>query len=288
MRAARSAFRSCRWGPRWKSMLYLLFALIDRWLAPVPRAGRCDWLTMLVYAHRGFHNGVNGGSSGRIENSPAAFAAAMAAGLGIECDVQRSRDGQAVVFHDEDLARLTGQHGRIADQSAAALTQIALTGSTDRIPLLAAVLAQIGGRVPLLIEVKIARGGRVTPLCLAVHRAIEGYAGPVAVMSFDPRVPSWFHRYSPHIVRGLVMTEAGWRTMGAKARRHIALWRARPDFLAYDIDDIGSAFPVAQRRRGMPLLTWTVDNLAKVTRAGAKADTPIAEGQGLAALIAAR
>lgn len=269
-------------------MLYLLFALIDRWLAPVPRAGRCDWLTMLVYAHRGFHDGINGGSSGRIENSPAAFAAAMAAGLGIECDVQRSRDGQAVVFHDEDLARLTGQHGRIADQSAAALTQIALTGSTDRIPLLAAVLAQIGGRVPLLIEVKIARGGRVTPLCLAVHRAIEGYAGPVAVMSFDPRVPSWFHRYSPHIVRGLVMTEAGWRTMGAKARRHIALWRARPDFLAYDIDDIGSAFPVAQRRRGMPLLTWTVDNLAKVTRAGAKADTPIAEGQGLAALIAAR
>jgi len=77
-------------------MLYLLFALFDRWLAPVPRTDRCDWLTTPVYAHRGFHDS----GAGRIENSPAAFAAAMTAGLGIECDVQRSRDGQAVVFHD--------------------------------------------------------------------------------------------------------------------------------------------------------------------------------------------
>jgi len=107
-------------------------------------------------------------------------------------------------------------------------------------------------------------------------------------MSFDPRVSSWFHKYSPHIVRGLVMTEASWRTMGAKARRHIALWRARPDFMAYDIDDIAGAFPTAQRRRGMPLLTWTVDSAAKAKRAGAKADAPIAEGEGLVSLIAVR
>ncbi|WP_420384205.1 glycerophosphodiester phosphodiesterase family protein [Novosphingobium sp.] len=265
-------------------MLYLLFALIDRWLAPVPRAGRCDWLTTPVYAHRGFHDAA----SGRIENSPGAFAAAIAAGLGIECDVQRSRDGQAVVFHDEDLSRLTGKPGRVADETAASLAQVVLTGSADTIPLLATLLAQIAGRVPLLIEVKIARAGRVQPLCLAVNRALEGYGGQVAVMSFDPRVCSWFHHYSPHVVRGLVMTEASWRTLGAKARRHLALWRARPDFMAYDIGDIGGAFPVAQRRRGMPLLTWTVDNMEKAARAGAKADAPIAEGAGLAQLLGAQ
>ena len=262
-------------------MLYLLFALFDRLLAPAPKQGRCDWLTAFVYAHRGLHDA----RGGRVENSPSAFAAAIAAGLGIECDVQRSRDGQAVVFHDEDLARLTGREGRVDDESAGTLTQFALTGSTDTIPLLGTLLAQVGGRVPLLIEVKIARGSRVTPLCLAVHRALEGYSGPVAVMSFDPRVSSWFYRYSPHVVRGLVMTEAGWRTLGAKARRHFALWRARPDFLAYDIDDIGGSFATGQRRRGIPLLTWTVDTAAKVTRAKARADAPIAEGEGLALLI---
>ena len=267
-------------------MLYLLFALFDRLLAPAPPAGRCDWLTAWVYAHRGLHDGrARPGESGRVENSPSAFAAAIAAGLGIECDVQRSRDGLAVVFHDEDLARLTGREGRVCDESAGVLAQIPLTGSGETIPLLGALLAQVAGRVPLLIEVKIARGSRVTPLCLAVHRALEGYAGPVAVMSFDPHVSSWFGRYSPHIVRGLVMTEAGWRTLGAKARRHVALWRARPDFLAYDIDDLAGSFAQSQRRRGVPVLSWTIDSAARVTRAANRADAPIAEGEGLALLI---
>jgi glycerophosphoryl diester phosphodiesterase len=263
-------------------MLFLLFALFDRWLVPAPRAGRCDWLTRFVYAHRGLHG------LGAVENSPSAFAAAIGAGLGIECDVQRSRDAQAVVFHDEDLARLTGRPGRVADEGAAALGQIVLSGSSDTIPTLGALLTQIGGRVPLLIEVKIPRGARVAPLCLAVHRAIEGYSGPVAVMSFNPRVDAWFRRYAPHVVRGLVMTEAGWRTMGARARRHLALWRARPDFLAYDIDDLAGKFASGQRRRGIPVLTWTVNSEARVTRATRYADAPIAEGEGLAQLMAAR
>jgi len=262
-------------------MLFLLFALFDRWLVPPPQPGRCDWLTRSVYAHRGRHDR----DAGAVENSPTAFAAAIAAGLGIECDVQRSRDGQAMVFHDEDLARLTGREGVLADETAATLTRMTLTGGSDTIPTLGTLLAQVGGRVPLLIEVKIARGGRVAPLCLAVRRALEGYAGPVAVMGFDPRVSAWFRHYAPHLVRGLVMTEASWRTLGAKARRHVALWRARPDFLAYDIDDIGGSFAQGQRRRGIPLLTWTVDNPSRAARAAARADAPIAEGQGLITVL---
>jgi glycerophosphoryl diester phosphodiesterase len=261
-------------------MLYLLFALLDRLLVPPPAKGRCDWLTRAIYAHRGFHDRA----AGRIENSASAFAAAIAAGLGIECDVQRSRDGQAMVFHDDDLARLTAATGRLADESAAALGRLTLTGSDDTIPTLAALLAQVGGQVPLLIEVKIARGGHIAPLCLAVRRALEGYAGPVAVMSFDARVPGWFRRYAPRVARGLVMTEANRRTLPGKLRRHWALWRARPDFLAYDIDDIGGSFAQGQRRRGIPVLTWTVDNPNRAQRALTRADAAIAEGEGLAAV----
>ena len=263
-------------------MLFLLFALIDRWLVPAPRGGRCDWLTRHIYAHRGRHG------RGAVENSPTAFAAAIEAGLGIECDVQRSRDGQAVVFHDETLDRLTDRQGLLADQTAAELTRIGLGGGADTIPSLRRLLDQVAGRVPLLVEIKIARGGRVAPLCLAVRRAMEGYGGPIAVMSFDPAVSAWFARYSPHVVRGLVMTEAGWRTLGAKARRHLALWRARPDFLAYDIDDLAGTFAQGQKRRGIPVLTWTVDSAERAKRAAARADAPIAEGEGLTALLEGR
>lgn len=265
-------------------MLFLLFALIDRWLVPPPRSGRCDWLTQGVYAHRGLHDAA----LGRIENSAAAFDAAIAMGLGIECDVQRTRDGAAVVFHDATLDRLTGETGRVADATAAQLETVTLAGSIDTIQTLPRMLARVGARAPVLIEVKVPKGFRVAPLCLAVRRAIEGHAGPLAVMSFDPRVGAWFNRYAPHVVRGLVMTEAGRRTLGARLRRHAALWRARPDFLAYDCDDCAGRFAQGQRRRGLPVLAWTIDSAARAARAAQYADAPIAEGEGVAAAIAAR
>ena len=79
----------------------LPFGLLDRWLSPAPSPARIDWLAGQSYAHRGLH------APGLPENSPAAFAAAMARGMGIECDIQRSRDGHAMVFHDATLDRLT-------------------------------------------------------------------------------------------------------------------------------------------------------------------------------------
>lgn len=259
-------------------MLSLPFGLLDRWLAPAPQPERVGWLAGTAYAHRGLH----GAPGGAVENSPTAFALAIERGLGIECDVQRTADGQAVVFHDWDLDRLTGRAGAVRALSAAELGRTPLSGGTDMIPTLRQVLEQVAGRVPLLIEVKSRRDLRVASICLAVHRALEGYRGPVAVMSFDPRVSRWFARYSPVTVRGLVMTEEGRRTLTAAVRRHLALWHARPHFLAYDVRDLPSRFAAAQRRRSLPLLTWTVRSAELAERARAHADAPIAEGAGIA------
>ena len=251
------------------------FAPIDAWLAPPPAVSRTAWLTGVAYAHRGLHGG------GRIENSRSAFAAAIARGLGIECDVQRSRDGQAMVFHDWELDRLTGQDGAVKERDSAELGALTLTGSDDAIQTLPELLAQVAGRVPLLVEIKSRREVRVAPLCFAVRRALEGYRGPAAVMSFDPRVVRWFRLNAAHIVRGLVVTEEGHRTLSGRWRRHLSLWQACPEFLAYDIRDLPSRFASAQRRRGLPLLTWTVRSEELAERARRHADAPIAEGAGV-------
>ena len=251
------------------------FAPIDRWLAPASDAARVGWLGQHAYAHRGLHGG------GLIENSPGAFAAAIARGLGIECDVQRSRDGEAMVFHDWELDRLTGETGPVKARDAADLASIALGGTGDTVPMLSDLLTQIGGKVPLLIEIKSKREVRFAPLCFAVRRALEGYRGPVAVMSFDPRVVRWFSAQAPRIVRGLVVTEEGGRTLSGIFRRHLSLWQARPEFLAYDIRDLPSRFASAQRKRGLPLLTWTVRSQELAERARVHADAPIAEGAGV-------
>lgn len=258
-------------------MLSLLFALLDRFLVPAPDQARVDWLRGVSYAHRGLHG------AGVPENSPSAFALAIERGMGIECDVQRTADGQAVVFHDWDLDRLTVETGAVIDRRADALARIQLSGSTDCIPTLQSFLDHVAGRAPLLIEVKSKREIRVAPLCLAVRRALEGYRGPVAVMSFDPRVSRWFGRHSPRIVHGLVVTEEGKRTVFAALKLHLAFWQARPQFLAWDVRDLPSKFAATQRKRGFPVLTWTVRSAELAARAADCADGPIAEGAGVGA-----
>jgi len=253
-----------------------LFGPIDRWLAPPPESQRVAWLGKHEYAHRGAHDGYV------VENSPAAFAEAIHRGLGIECDVQKSRDGRAMVFHDWGLGRLTACDGPVVHRDAAALEAIALRGGSDCIVTLDRMLEQVAGQVPLLIEIKSKRERNPAPLCLAVYRALEGYRGSHAVMSFDVRVPKWFAVHSPATVRGLVVTEEETRGPWGRLRRHLALWHARPDFLAYDVRDLPSRFAGAQRARGLPLLTWTVRSEALRERAASHADAPIAEGAGLA------
>ncbi|MGE8142563.1 glycerophosphodiester phosphodiesterase family protein [Novosphingobium sp. NPDC080210] len=253
------------------------FALLDRWLAPAPGPGKADWLGGAEYAHRGLH------LDGVPENSLSAFRGAMARGMGIECDVQLTRDGQAVVFHDFDLDRLTAERGPVAARTAESLFAIALAGTADHIPTLPQLLAEVAGRVPILIEIKSRRGdfAPFARLCQAVADALEGYAGPHAIMSFDPRVVHWFARHRRETVRGLVMTEEHDRGLSGLIRRHLFLWRARPHFMAYDIRDLPSAFAAAQRQRGLPVLTWTVRSAELRQRAALHADAPIAEGAGV-------
>ena len=253
-----------------------LFAPIDRWLAPAPDQSRTAWIGEHVFAHRGLHD------ASVPENSPGAFARAIARGFGIECDIQRSGDGQAMVFHDWELDRLTAENGPVARRTAAQLGATALTGSTDHIPTLREALEQVAGRVPLLIEIKSRREMRVDSICLAVRRALEGYRGMHAVMSFDPRVPRWFARHAPLTQRGLVVTEENAKDAIGGLKRRLALWQARPDFLAYDIRDLPSAFAASQRRRGLPIASWTVRSAELRERAARHADAPIAEGAGIA------
>ena len=234
------------------------------------RKAELDRLGAVPFAHRGLHG------QGRVENSRAAFEAAIAAGHGIELDVQASRDGEAFVFHDYRLDRLTGEQGDLISHTARELREIALLGTGEPLPTLGDILRLVRGRVPILIEVK-APDRRVARLCLAVMRALEGYRGPVGVMSFNPEVPAWFAAHAPRLPRGLVVSEDGKRGLRGRAERHLAFWRARADFLAYDIRDLPSRFAAGRRRRGVPVFTWTVRTGEDRARAAGHADQIIYE-----------
>jgi glycerophosphoryl diester phosphodiesterase len=110
-----------------------------------------------------------------------------------------------------------------------------------------------------------------------VLRVLKPYEGPAAIMSFNPEAGAWFARRAPKITRGLVVTERYRRGARARIERRLALWRARPDFLAYDVRDLPSRFASAQRARGLPVLTWTVRSRSDQQVASAHADQIIHE-----------
>jgi glycerophosphoryl diester phosphodiesterase len=245
------------------------FARLDGLISPAPDAARVAFLRAQPFAHRGLHG------RGLIENSLPAFGAAISAGFGMECDVQASLDGIPFVFHDELLDRLTAERGPLGMRPAALLDHVVLNDG-EPLPRLEALLRRIGGAAPLLIEIK-APGRKVGFLCRGVRRALEGYRGKVAVMSFNPLVGAWFKAHAPRIVRGLVVTEDGKRRWRGACARTLALWRSNPDFLAYDIRSLPSRFAARARSRGLPVLTWTVRNAAQERAAFDHADQIIFE-----------
>jgi glycerophosphoryl diester phosphodiesterase len=236
-----------------------------------------DWLTARPIAHRGLHDAA----AGTIENTPLAFRAAIDAGYGIECDLQISADGEAMVHHDDTLGRLTEGAGRLDAMTAAALRRIAFKSTADRMLTLGELCDLVAGRVTLLIELK----GRFAGDTRLAARTAEVLAGtrPVAAMSFDPSLMAALRSLAPKLTLGLVaMRRDAGVPANAKmsalgyARQALA---ARPQFLAYRLQDLTSAPPlIARNLLRWPVLTWTVRSNADRARAARYADQIIFEG----------
>lgn len=218
----------------------------------------------LPLAHRGFHNLA----AGCPENSPASFRAAIQAGYGIELDLQLSADGQAMVFHDETLERLTAETGAVNARTAAELQKITLKGGSDTIPTLPEVLALVAGRVPLLIEIKdqtLTMSPTDGVLEAATAAALRDYHGPVAVMSFNPHAVAAFAAISPLTARGLTTSSyqpADWAPLPAEtcdALRDIPDYdRVGASFISHEAADLTSPRVAHLRALGAAILCWTI------------------------------
>jgi glycerophosphoryl diester phosphodiesterase len=239
---------------------------------------KLSWLTARPIAHRGLHDAA------AVENTASAFAAAIAGGYGIECDLQPSADGEAMVHHDDALGRLTEGSGRLAEMSAASLKQVPFKRGGDRMLTLGELCELVAGRVTLLLELKSRFDGD-RRLAARTAAVLSGYRGPVAAMSFDPAVIEALRHLAPRLARGLVAQRRydDWPQLSPAQRRALAglrhLPRSRPQFLAYAVRDLPAPAPLALRLAlGLPLLAWTVRSEAERASAGRWADQIIFEG----------
>ena len=216
------------------------------------------------FAHRGLHG------PDAPENSLAAFAAALDAGAGIECDLRLTSDGRIVIFHDADALRLCGEPLAIGRSLLAELASLRLRG--EPIPTLEDLFALVAGRVPLLLEIKADEDiWRWAP---ALATALAGYRGPFGVMSFDPRIPRLLKANFPEVLRGLVV--------GADLssfRRRLALSLASPQFVAVERTAVAQSW-VQSLRRLMPVYSWTIRTSEQRAQAKVHADALIWEADG--------
>lgn len=235
-------------------------------------------------AHRALHDV----SDGRPENSRAAIRAAMAHGYGIEIDLQLSKDGQAMVFHDYQLERLAEATGPVRQRTAAELAGIVLRGGDEGVPTFAEVLALVDRRVPLLVEIKDqdgALGRNVGPLEDAAANAARGYDGPLAFMSFNPESVAAMARFAPEVPRGLVTEEYDadeWPLVRAEVRDRL---RDIPDydrvgacFISHHVSDLKRARVAELKKAGAHVLCWTVKSAEIEAEAREVADNVTFEG----------
>lgn len=191
-----------------------------------PFAGRC-------FAHRGLHEKDHSVP----ENSLRAFDRACEAGYGIELDVQLTRDGQVVVFHDDTLDRVCGVSGRVDSFSYAELQAFPLWSGSQRIPLFSSVLDTVAGRVPLIVELKMGRHNR--ELCEKTYAMLSAYRGDACIESFHPGIVRWFRRHAPELLRGqLAMPPERYalpRVGAFFAGNCLTNFLCRPHFIAYEL-----------------------------------------------------
>lgn len=240
-----------------------------------------DSFTARPVAHRGLHG------QGRVENSIAAIEAAIERNFPIELDVQLTSDDEAVVFHDYDLRRLTPEMGAVRQRSSAQLQAMPYMAGPGSIPLLSQVIELVGGRVPLLIEIKDqdgALGSDVGRLEAAVCRAITGYEGDLAVMSFNPNSMREMKRLCPDVPRGLVtdtFDKKNWPVPVPTLER----LREIPDydhveasFISHMAADLERPRVTDLKNDGATILCWTITTPEQARAALAIADNITFEG----------
>lgn len=234
------------------AVLFLLYVLV----LVRPRKRKVDKTGLIAdYAHRGLH------SETVPENSLKAFQNAVENGYGIELDVQLSKDGEVMVFHDYTLNRMTERKGKLCDLTASELKTVSLKNTDQTIPTLSEVLTLVDGKIPILIELK--GEDFDTRLCENVADRLKEYNGKYCIESFNPLLIKKMKKFLPKVFYGQLYTNVC-RDHGVNIINLLLTCMAlnvisRPDFIAYNkLDRNSLPVKITTCLFKAPRFVWTV------------------------------
>lgn len=225
-----------------------------------------SFLTKNLIAHRGYHN-IN---LEIPENSLIAFEEAIRKNYLIELDLHILKDGSVVVFHDDNLERMTGVNKNLKDCSYEQIKDLKLQGTNSCIPLFKDVLNLVNGKVPIIIELKYDTFGGV--LEKEVINILKSYNGLYAIKSFNPFSVLWMRMHSPDVPRGFLSSDLKDKSIWSK----LLLKFLDVDFISYSIDSLPNKL-VEKFRKNKLVLGWTISSNSDLEKAKKYCDNFICE-----------
>jgi glycerophosphoryl diester phosphodiesterase len=214
-----------------------------------------SWLRENLIAHRGLHS-----QDLRVpENSLLAFKEALERGYSIELDINATKDGVVLAFHDFNLKRLCGVDLNLSDVTYEEIKHLKIHQTDEKITLLKEVLNLVDGKVPLLIEFK--PHGDIQILCESFMKTIRDYTGKYAIFSFHPKVVGWFKKHHPEIIRGQIAEYfkenkgMGWFSRYLLKSMFFNRW-TKPDFISYGIKDLPNKYVDRFYKKGMTVISY--------------------------------
>ena len=226
---------------------------------------KISWIKETPIAHRGLH------TKDIPENSLSAFENALKNNYAIELDVQFTKDKEVVVFHDENLKRITNDTRNIEDVNYDELKNLRLGNTNEIIPTLEEVLELVDSKVAILIEIKDCKD--YIELSEKTYEILKGYEGNYAIQSFNPFILEWYKNNASEVVRGQL---SGTFTEGSEilnsfekfALKNMLLnFKSKPNYIGYDLEGIPKSKLESLRKKGVPIIVWTVKNKEDMEKA---------------------
>ncbi len=217
-----------------------------------------NFLKDKIIAHRGLFNK----KENIPENSLLSYKKAIDKGYGIEIDLHILADGKVVVFHDDNLIRMTGKNKELKTCTYDDIKELTLDNTNEHIPYLEDVLALVDGKVPLLIEYKYDVKDR--SLEEKSMEILKDYKGKFAIQSFDPFSVKWFKDNYSEILRGQLSSNYKGEKIGFFKKfilkNVFTNFLNKPDFISYNISSLPSNRIKYLRSKGILIGGWTIRN----------------------------
>ena len=210
-----------------------------------------NFLKSNLIAHRGLHN------KNIPENSIAAFKNAIKNNYIIELDIHLLKDNQIVVFHDDNLLRMTNINKLLKDTTYDEIKNLKLNNTKYTIPKIEEVLKLVNGKVPIIIELKYDRKTGLLEQELVKH--LDNYKGKFCIKSFNPFTIRWFKKYRPNYIRGLLINYKKKNLFDKIALNKIIMLICKPDFISCSYKLYNNK-QIKKYMKKKPVLAWTIKN----------------------------